>query len=518
MKNTPRNLISLTAAAVAALLLQTSARAFATSVVVQWNDTALESIRQVHPGPPIVARSLAVMHTCGYDAWAAYDREAVGTQLGGTLRRPLAEATEANKAKAVSYASYRALLDLFPQPEQIARIRAFMTSLGYNPDDNSTDVHTPAGIGNRAAAAVLNFRHHDGSNQLGDLHPGAYSDYTGYAPVNTPDQINDPNRWQPLRIPDGHGGFVTQSFIAPQWGRVTPFALRSGDQFRPVPPAKYPSQNYTEQANVVLAYSAALTDEQKTIAEYWADGPLSELPPGHWTLFAEFVSARDHYGIDDDTRMFFALTNAIFDASISSWEAKRFFDYVRPVTAIHFLYTGHPVTAWAGPGQGTQVIDGGTWRPYQAPTVVTPPFPGYLSGHSIFSAAGAQILRLYTNSDVFGFAVTFPAGGGRVEPGLVPHAPLTLSWGTFSDAADEAGISRRFGGIHFRQEDVVSRKIGRLVADQAWAKAISYFHPSTRPQATEVSVFTSLLHREQKALFHHTNALKDFLFGLPVAP
>jgi len=129
---------------------------------------------------------------------------------------------------------------------------------------------------------VIAFRHHDGSNQLGDLSPGAYSDYTGYQPVNSPSQINDPNRWQPLLVTDAQGVTTTQKFIAPQWGLVTPFALTSGAQFRPAAvPNLYPSAGYTDQAQEIIDFSANLTDEQKTIVEYWADGPGTELPPGH---------------------------------------------------------------------------------------------------------------------------------------------------------------------------------------------------------------------------------------------
>jgi len=133
---------------------------------------------------------------------------------------------------------------------------------------------------------VIAFRHVDGANQLGDLHPGAYSDYTGYVPVNDPDHINDPNRWQPLRFSDGRGGTVTPAFIAPHWGRVVPFALTSGSQFRPPEvPNLYPFGGYRVQVEQILHYSARLTDTQKAIIGYWADGPNSELPPGHWMLF-----------------------------------------------------------------------------------------------------------------------------------------------------------------------------------------------------------------------------------------
>src|SRR5438128_6786312 len=196
------------------------------NVAIQWDNVALQAIRVAKLGPPIVARALAIVHTAMYDAWAAYDDQAVGTRLGGSLRRPGSERTFANKAEAVSFAAYRALVDLFPS--RTPAFDALMTSLGYEPTDGSIDTSTPAGIGNVAAAAVITFRHHDGANQLGDLHRGAYSDYTGYVPVNDPDHINDPNRWQPLRFSDGHGCTVTPGFIAPHRGRVVRFALTSG--------------------------------------------------------------------------------------------------------------------------------------------------------------------------------------------------------------------------------------------------------------------------------------------------
>jgi len=215
-------------------------------------------------------------------------------------------------------------------------------------------------------------------------------------------------------------------------------------------------------------YGTHLTDEKKVIAEYWADGPLSELPPGHWALFATFVSNRDGHNLDQDVKMFFALTNAILDASIVSWDAKRHFDYVRPVTAIHFLFSGQEIPSWQG------LVNGADWRPYQAASVVTPPFPEYFSGHSIFSAAGAETLKLFTKSDNFGNSVVIPAGSSKVEPGLVPAKDIVLYWATFTDAADEAGISRRFGGIHFVDGDIVARKLGRVVAKSAWKKTLGY--------------------------------------------
>jgi hypothetical protein len=454
------------------------------TVVVQWNNAALQGDRDSSFGPPMVARALAIVHTCMYDAWAAYDAKTAGTQLGGSLRRPGPERTLANKQKAVSFAAYRALVDLFPF--DTALFDSQMAALGYDPSDQSTDITTASGIGNVACAAALNFRHHDGSNQLGDLHPGAYSDYTGYAPVNAPSTVpvnpagvSDPNRWQPLQYFNGVQN-ITQSFVGAQWFKVVPFAMTSPAELRSFigsfGPAQFGSQQYRDQAQELIDLSANLTDRQKMIAEYWANGPHTELPPGHWDLFSQYVSARDNHSLDDDVKMFFALTNAIFDAGIAAWDAKRAFDSVRPVTAIPYVFHGTQIQSWGGPGMGTITMDGSQWIPYQPSTFPTPPFPEYVSGHSAFSAAGATILFLWTGSDAFGDSVTFQPGSSAVEPGLTPQTAVTLNWKTFTDAANEAGVSRRYGGIHFKAGDLVGRAVGRLVGLQAWARAQSYFN------------------------------------------
>lgn len=444
----------------------------APSAVIEWNNVILEAIRVTRPGPPVVGRMLAVSHTCIYDAWAAYDAVAVGTRLGSTLRRPPGERTDANKSKAIHYAAYRAAVDLFPS--QKPAFDAKMVTLGYTSISNTTNTATPEGIGNVACKAVLNFRHADGSNQLGDLAPGSYSDYTNYQPVNTPDTIIDPNRWQPLRL-----GGVTQKFIAPHWGNVVPFALKSIHQYKIKAPSLAGSKEYLEQAREIVSYSATLTEVQKVIAEYWADGPSSELPPGHWNLFAQFVSQRDEHNIDKDAKMFFAMNNAMLDACVWAWGVKRQYDYVRPVTSIRYLFNGQTIQAWGGAYQGTRAIPGESWTPYQAATVVTPPFAEYVSGHSSFSASAAEVLKRFTGSDVFGYSVTIGAGTSFVEPGSVPAADISLSWATFSDAADEAGISRRYGGIHFLDGDLEARRVGRLIGGAAWHKAQKFFAPRT---------------------------------------
>jgi hypothetical protein len=408
-----------------------------------------------------------------YDAWTAYDQHAVPTQVNGIPRQ--GNALLPTVQKTVSFAAYRTILDLVPSDTTGAT--HLMLSLGYDPSDTSTDVTTPSGVGNVACQAVLNYRHHDGANQLGDVpggKPGVpYSDYTGYAPVNTPDQLNDPNRWQPLRVPNGKGGFVIQVYGNPYWGNVLKFNPKLPG-FKTEGPDLYPSFDYAQGVDRILEYSAFLTDEQKVIAEYWANGPSSELPPGHWALFGEFVSRRDNHSIADDVKMFFALGNALLDASIECWGTKTHYDSVRPVTAVHFLKNNQKVMAWGGPFQGTKLINGQDWQPYQAATFVTPAFPEYYSGHSTFSAAGAEVLTRFTGSPLFGACFTQAPGTSFVEPGLTPQNPVTLCWSTFEEAADQAGISRRYGGIHFIPADLTGREVGRRVGaiDFEYAKAL----------------------------------------------
>ncbi len=430
------------------------AEAFEGPVVLQWNAVALEAVRRAAPVPPAVARALAIVHTCMYDAWAASDAVAAGVHYHG---KNLSAGSDQQRRRAVSYAAHRALLDLFPG--QRALFEDLMRDLGYAPDDTADPA---SALGADAATAVIEARQFDGANQAAN-----YADTSDYVPYNSADMLLDPSRWQPLTSASG----VVQQFAVPHWGSVEPFALVSPDQFRPPPPATYPHGRYRSEALAVLHQSARLGDREKVIASYWADGPHSETPPGHWALFAQFVSRRDRHTLEEDIKLFFVLSNGLLDASIACWDTKRHYDFARPVTAIRFLLAGRPVRAWAGPYQGTELIFGDQWQSY----LPTPPFAEYVSGHSTFSAASAEILARMTGSDTFGAEATIEAGSSGIEPGLVPRAAIRLRWATFSDAAEEAGVSRRYGGIHFKDGDLTGRAMGRLIGRQAWTKALSYF-------------------------------------------
>src|SRR5258707_6663214 len=138
--------------------------------------------------------------------------------------------------------------------------------------------------------------------------------------------------------------------------------------------------------------------------------------------------------------MFFALSNAMMDPDLAAWDAKRYYDSVRPATAVPLLFRGKTVKIWGGPGKGAIVADGGQWIPYQSATYPTPPSPEYVSEVSAESAAAAQILKSFTGSDTFVYSATLQAGSSRIEPGITPTKPITLKWETFTEAADQAGL------------------------------------------------------------------------------
>lgn len=450
-------------------------------VVVAWNDESLAAVRDGKLGPPMVARALAIMHTAMYDAWAAYDPTALGTGLGARLRRPSEEHTAERKAVAISVAAYLALVDLFPAQKE--RFDARLAALGYAVPGAAGSPSDPEAIGAAAAAAVLALRHDDGANQLGNLHPSGvpYADTSGYQSVNPPLEVMQPtapsgivapDRWQPLHYVDASGVLGAPGFLAAHWARVVPFALRSADQFRPAPPAALGSAGFALQAQQVADAQGALTDEQKVIAEYWADGPRSEQPPGHWMLFGQFVAARDGHGDDQAVKLFFALANAVLDAGIATWEAKRHYDYARPITAIRYLMHGRSLRGYGASGAagGLRPIRGEAWLPFQPLTFPTPPFAEYTSGHSAFSASAAEVLRLFTGADGFGASHLQTTRSMRIDPAM-PGTDVTLAWPTFSAAAQQAGASRVYGGIHFEDANRAGLAIGRKVGAQAFAKA-----------------------------------------------
>jgi hypothetical protein len=465
------------------------------SAAYEWLDVALDATAREHERngarPTIGSRMLAVVVTSMYDAWAAYDERAVGTRLGGELRRPPSERTEANKALAIGYATSRALLYLFPEDKEW--IAAQMRARGLDPADETRDLSKPQGVGNVAAAAVIEYRRRDGSNHHGDevgSNGKPYSDYTFYRPVNTADKITDPDCWQPIAFHDGRGGRVTPGFLTPHWYRVRPFALERSDQFRPPPPPKVGSEQLKREVDEVIAFNAGLTPEQKAVVEFMRDGPRSTGQSGHWLRFAQAVSRRDRHDTDRDVKLYFAVGNVAMDAFIAAWEAKRYYDSSRPWTLVRHYYKGQRILGWAGPGKGVVTLASADWHPYSPDVFITPPFPGYVSGHSTVSAACAKVLELFTGSDRFGEKERRRAGelteaeyecrlmqmrDGQSAADAKLTCDVVLDLPTFTATAEMAGISRVMGGYHIQADNVAGLELGRKVAHYVWPRTQAYF-------------------------------------------
>jgi hypothetical protein len=436
--------------------------AYQPTAIAQWNDVALEAVRNGTLGPPAVARALSIVHTATFDAWAAYDAKAVPVSANAPAKRPAAEWTDANKSAAIGMAAYRTLLNLYPAQKD--RLDSALVARGLSPETIGTTDGTPSAVGNAAAASVIAMRAADGSNQA-----NGYADTSGYVPVNTAVQLNDVSAWQPQAFCNGR----TPGFLLPHWGTVKPFAMSSGAQFRPKGPAKMGEAKFMQQALDVVALSAGLDDRQKVISDYWSDGPASETPPGHWYLFAKATAEHYRHTLDQDAMLFMAMGNAMLDASIATWEAKRAYNSARPISAVRELFKGQTIRAWSQ-GKGTVTMKGEDWMPFQPCSFVTPPFPEYTSGHSAFSAAGAEVLKRFTGSDANVYSATVGVGMCKAD-NTAPAAPVTLKWATFTEAADEAGMSRRYGGIHFEDGDLDARALGRQVADAVYRKAQTHF-------------------------------------------
>lgn len=509
------------------LLLETKTKLVTTedpspTISVLWDRAVQQAVINTAVGPTIASRAYAMMHTAMYDAWATYDPIAIPTHLENELQRPETEINQGNKEEGMSYAAYRVLIDLFP--EQKAIFDQLMTELGYKLNNVNTDTNNAAGIGNLSAQKLLEFRHQDGSNQLGESVEGtlgvAYSDTSHYQAVNTVENITNIQYWTPEYIPIDDTTGKVQQCLTPHWGEVIPFALETGEQFRPKSPEPFllvPGEvNFTDQtitladgsiveidrnligtiinpqfiqqAKQIVKISANLTDRKKLIAEFWEDGKGTSFPPGTWMSFGEYVSARDNNSLDDDAKLFFTLSNAVFDAGIATWDAKAYYDYTRPVRAIRELgklgligkynseLGGYAIEAWQ-PNQGTQSILAEDFLTYQNPKGnPSPPFAEYTSGHSAFSAAGATVLKKFTGSDDFGASFTFTPGSSSFEPEITPKKSIELTWSTFSQAAKQAGKSRLYGGIHFADGNTQGRILGKQVGNTVFEKAQQYIN------------------------------------------
>lgn len=481
------NYLKMSFASFLILLLSTTANAqseiheiYNPSLATKWLDIALEvtanDVDRVGAKPTIQARQLGIAVTAMYDAWACYDAKAVGSRFGGKLRRPEAERTPKNKEKAISHAIYHVLIDQFPLDKDY--ITTEFKKLGFDPMNKSLDKTKAEGLGNFIAKDLLEFRHHDGANQLGD-EPGSngqpYSDYTYYKPVNSYKKVIDPDRWHPLPFVKPSGDTFFVGFLTPHWYRVKPFGLKSSSQFRAPEYPKFGSEQLKKEVDELMDFNANLDHTRKSTIEFMRDGPRSTGQAGHWLRFAQMVSQRDHYGLDQDVKLYFTVGITAMDAFIACWETKRYYDSSRPWTLVREYYKGQKIKGWGGPDKGTMDIPAELWHPYSPADFVSPPFPAYVSGHSTVSSACGKILEYFTGSDEFGVTENRICGIITETPG----DPVSLPLPTFSATSEMAGISRVLGGYHIQADNIEGLKMGKKVADYLWDEVFKKYFDGT---------------------------------------
>ena len=381
-------------------------------VVTDWNSAALEAIRANRTPPPVAARSLAILHASVFDA------------VNGISRRcecylvPSKVPADASPEAAASAAAHRVLFSLFP-----SSAAAF--------DALHAQVLATVRDGPQKAIAIA-----WGEFVAGEFLAQRATD--GWDAVVPAPSGSGPGYWLPTPP-------AFASYLLPQWGAVSPFCMPDDGRFLPPGPPALTSAKYTLDYNEIKALGAlegsTRTAEQSQIALFWADGAGTETPPGHWNSIAQELGARLANSLEENARLFALLNLAMADAAICAWDAKYTFDFWRPVTAIrNGELDGNPATV-ADPG----------WTSF----LITPPFPDYVSGHSTFSGAASTVLAMFYGTDDIPFTT-----GSDFLPGIWRGFP------SFSAAAEEAALSRLYGGIHFRSANEDGLKAG--VAIGAW--------------------------------------------------
>ncbi|MDE0216168.1 MAG: hypothetical protein OXN79_06265 [bacterium] len=430
-------------------------------------------IQEVSPAlndASMVFRYSVLLYSASFDAVAPYHDTAVGiyTRIG---RRPASE-SENNLLPntAILHTAYRLMLEF--APHRTDEWRAMLTDYGLDPDDETgldwpcdssdrTDA-SAAAIGNLAARCTLDARRNDGFNQFGDVNGAPLRDTTGYVPFNSPYELSDASRWQPLVVPHTNGVFRSQVFVTPQWANVQPFSGFNPRDYRVDPPTESDHTNaesYRAQAEEVIEEVANLDDYKKTIVVFF-DNKLRG---------AQFLPQVKIDNLDDVVKFVqgnFLVEMASHDVGVVVWQEKQRFDAVRPVTAIHHLFGDETISGWGGPGKGTVSMPASQWRSFAS----TADHPEYPSATTSFCGAYAQALRRYAGveDETGGYRGVRPAGSNSIEPGATPATDIELSFETWSEYEDLCAKSRVWGGVHFWPSVEVAVPLGQQIGDLAY--------------------------------------------------
>jgi len=417
---------------------------------------------------PVQFRFIAMQSEGRYEAWCAYHPIASGKYLKKSIKRPSSEHTLYNKNVAIAYVTYRLVYDLLPSAKK--DLDVVMASLGLNPENKTLDMRSPIGVGNYVANTVIQERHRDGINQLGDeggvqYNRMNYSDYTKFEPINTHFQIHDPDAWQPLIITDKMGRPVVQSYYPPQYEYLKTIAINASTACIPDQIDRYDKSKklYKKKVSEVLDAQENLSEYQKMVSEFFDNKLMSFHYIGDYLIGKHY-----NYSVDQHTVFHFLVNGVINEASSPVWKLKTKYNSARPYTAIRFLKGDKNINAWGGPGRGIVQMKGREWQSY----LPTAPFPDYPSGTSCLCAAWLQASSRFFNTDVLNYSITFPTGSSVIEPGYTPHTNITVHYATFEQASTECMYSRLWSGVHFKQAILEGKNLCKPYGD-VWYNKVS---------------------------------------------
>lgn len=380
-------------------------------IITDWNSILLDTVRTAGTAPPIAARNMAMVHTAIYNAVNSIDRS------HSFYKTQLEAPAGASQEAAAAAAANRVLNSLYPTQKE--KFEAMLTaSLAKIPNNQAKTDGIAVGVS--AADQIIALRSKDGANEI-----------VNYTPTT------NPGDWVPTPPAFANG-------LLPQWPKVDCFAMTNGSQFLPPGPPSLDSAEYAEEVNFVKEIgkkdSLTRTADQTAIANFWANGTGTFTPPGHWNQIAEEASQLSENSLEENARIFAMLNIGLADAGICAWDAKYEYNLWRPITAIQ----------QADKDNNSDTLTDANWQPL----LTTPPFPEYISGHSAFSGAGEAIL-----SHFFGEDFCFADAGDPSENGSL------RKFNSFRNAADESGMSRIYGGIHFMSANQDGLKAGRDVGN-----------------------------------------------------
>ena len=399
-------------------------------VMLQWYRLVLELVRHTPTySPPVAARAFAYLGVTGYEVMAAGRPEmaSLAGQLNGLQAAAGRTAGEYDEAVVMHAAMAQAVRNFFgntgPSGQQAMDRMDAIVSEQIAAGLSGEVVARSEAHGRALAQHVWLWSQSDG---------GAVIDNMGFPREFALNPA--PGHWKPTSTIA-----LQQAPLLPGWGNNRPFAMPAGTACPlPSPPAysEDPASEFYAQAREVYDVTRALTDEQKTIARFWSDDPMqSPTPPGHWVALVMTLIDKDALDGPHAADALMRLGVAVADGFIGCWAAKFEYDTMRPVGYIQ------------------AVID-----PKWEPLLITPPFPEYPSGHSTQSGAAAAVLTA-----IFGEGYRF--GDPTHEEDGMAARQFTSFW----QAADEAAVSRLYGGIHFRAAIERGLEQGRCIGAYAVA-------------------------------------------------